>query len=189
MVICSDGSRQRYDHAIASVGHRVATLIAALGPAVTPARITSYWLPCQPSAAIGSPPGYQRTASAAFTFLPARGGRHVKITRDVTSSATSAADWPISQEPSRLPDDLAGAVAGTLPAVRLEPEAARTYIEGYTSDRVPLLGQVAPSLTVLAGFSGTGFSKSPVYGDIAADFALLGQTTRPVGFMAPGRRP
>ena len=45
----------------------------------------------------------------------------------------------------------------------------------------------APSVVVLAGFSGHGFKMAPVFGSIAADLALEGGTPFDIARMNPSR--
>jgi sarcosine oxidase len=42
-------------------------------------------------------------------------------------------------------------------------------------------------VAIAAGFSGHGYKFASVIGDILADLALDGRTTRPIGFLAPDR--
>jgi len=44
-----------------------------------------------------------------------------------------------------------------------------------------------PQVAIAAGFSGHGYKFASVIGDILADLALDGRTTRPIGFLAPDR--
>jgi sarcosine oxidase len=97
------------------------------------------------------------------------------------------------------PDDIDRVVhpADLEPAVRyvgaalpdLDPEPARSVIclQENSPDRHFVVGTLSPGLTVLAGFSGHGFKFAPVIGDVAAELALDGGTSRPIEQFAPNR--
>src|SRR5437764_14702557 len=71
----------------------------------------------------------------------------------------------------------------------LEPEPVRSVIclQENSPDRHFVIGTLAPGLSVLGGFSGHGFKFAPVIGDVAADLALDGGTTRPIEQVSPTR--
>jgi len=71
----------------------------------------------------------------------------------------------------------------------LEPEPVRSVIclQENSPDRHFVIGTLAPGLSVLGGFSGHGFKFAPVIGDVAADLALDGGTSRPIEQFAPNR--
>ena len=75
------------------------------------------------------------------------------------------------------------------PGLHPDPVSLQTGIEGYSPDDLPLVG-LAPSdprVVIACGFSGSGFKFAPVMGDIAADFATTGSSSRDASFMAPAR--
>jgi len=92
-----------------------------------------------------------------------------------------------------LPDTalrpLSDALRRFLPGLHPEPIRHNVYMDGYTPDRTAVVGVLpdAPSVVVLAGFSGHGFKMAPVFGSIAADLALDGGTSFDVTRMGPGR--
>jgi sarcosine oxidase len=71
----------------------------------------------------------------------------------------------------------------------LDPEPVRSVIclQENSPDRHFVIGTLSPGLTVLAGFSGHGFKFAPVIGDVAAELALDGGTSRPIEQFAPNR--
>jgi sarcosine oxidase len=71
----------------------------------------------------------------------------------------------------------------------LDPEPARSVIclQENSPDRHFVIGTLEPGLSVLGGFSGHGFKFAPVIGDVAADLALDGGTSRPIEQFAPTR--
>ena len=71
----------------------------------------------------------------------------------------------------------------------LDPEPVRSVIclQENSPDRHFVIGTLAPGLSVLGGFSGHGFKFAPVIGDVAADLALDGGTTRPIEQFSPAR--
>lgn len=84
---------------------------------------------------------------------------------------------------------LAGVIREFFPGLYPDPVTLQTGIEGYSPDDQPLVGLAPedPRLVIACGFSGAGFKFAPVMGDIAADFATTGTTTRDVSFLTPGR--
>jgi sarcosine oxidase len=71
----------------------------------------------------------------------------------------------------------------------LDPTLVRAVVclQENSPDRHFVVGAVAPGITVLAGFSGHGFKFAPVIGDIAADLALQGETSRSIAPFSPQR--
>jgi sarcosine oxidase len=90
-------------------------------------------------------------------------------------------------EPALRP--LTEAVRRFLPGLHPDPIRHGVYMDGYTADRAALVGVLpgAPSVVVLAGFSGHGFKLAPVFGRVAADLALEGGTALDVARMDPTR--
>lgn len=78
-------------------------------------------------------------------------------------------------------------VQAALPDLDPAPVRAVMCLQENSPDRQFVIGFVAPAITVLAGFSGHGFKFAPVIGDIAADLALEGGTSRSIGRLAPDR--
>jgi sarcosine oxidase len=76
-----------------------------------------------------------------------------------------------------------------LPGLHPDPVSLQTGIEGYSPDDVPLVGLAPddPRLVIACGFSGMGFKFASVMGDVAADFAIDGASSRDVNFLSPGR--
>ena len=81
------------------------------------------------------------------------------------------------------------AVRRFLPGLHPDPVRHSVYMEGYTTDRTALVGELpdAPGVVVLGGFSGHGFKMAPVFGQVAADLALRGGTSFDLGRMAVDR--
>ncbi|TDO48475.1 sarcosine oxidase [Kribbella sp. VKM Ac-2527] len=84
---------------------------------------------------------------------------------------------------------LAGVIREFFPGLYPDPVTLVTGIEGYSPDDQPLVGLAPadPRLVIACGFSGAGFKFAPVMGDIVADFATTGSTTRDASFLTPGR--
>ncbi|TME97601.1 MAG: FAD-dependent oxidoreductase, partial [Chloroflexi bacterium] len=76
---------------------------------------------------------------------------------------------------------------GALPDLDPEPVRSVICLQENSPDRHFVIGTLAPGLTVLGGFSGHGFKFAPVIGDVAADLALDGGTSRPIEQFAPNR--
>lgn len=86
------------------------------------------------------------------------------------------------------PDELARFAADLeclLPGVLEPPHAAATCLYTMSADQHFVIDRspVAGSVQVLGGFSGHGYKFAPVMGEIAADLALDGSTSHPIGFL------
>lgn len=80
------------------------------------------------------------------------------------------------------------AVHDLLPDLGPEPARFDVYVESYVADKTPRImrWRGSPRTTVLTAFSGHGFKMAPVFGRIAAELALTGETTYDVNtFRAP----
>jgi sarcosine oxidase len=84
-------------------------------------------------------------------------------------------------------DAAADYVRSALPDLDPRPVRAVVCLQENSPDRHFVIGAVAPAITVLAGFSGHGFKFAPVIGDIAADLALQGTTSRSIAPFSPQR--
>jgi sarcosine oxidase len=78
-------------------------------------------------------------------------------------------------------------VRTALPDLDPTPVRAVVCLQENSPDRHFVIGGLAPGITVLAGFSGHGFKFAPVIGDIAADLALQGTTSRSIAPFSPQR--
>jgi sarcosine oxidase len=76
-------------------------------------------------------------------------------------------------------------VHAALPDLDPAPVRSVVCLQENSPDRQFVMGSMPPGITVLAGFSGHGFKFAPVIGDVAADLALEGGTSRSIGWLAP----
>lgn len=74
-----------------------------------------------------------------------------------------------------------------LPELHPEPTRHSVHTDAFTPDKTPVVGAVGESVTILAGFSGHGFKLAPIFGELAAQFALDGGTDTDVSLFAPKR--
>ena len=118
--------------------------------------------------------------------FPSVDGETVKV----GVSARTAPQDPEAIDRTIHPADLDAAadyVRGALPDLDPTPVRAVVCLQENSPDRHFVIGAVAPGVTVLAGFSGHGFKFAPVIGDIAADLALHGTTSRSIAPFSPQR--
>ena len=118
--------------------------------------------------------------------FPSVDGETVKI----GIAAPTAPQDPESIDRAIHPADLEAAAAyvqTALPDLDPTPVRAVVCLQENSPDRHFVIGAVAPGITVLAGFSGHGFKFAPVIGDIAADLALQGTTSRSIAPFSPQR--
>ena len=118
--------------------------------------------------------------------FPSVDGETVKI----GVAAKTAPQDPEAIDRKIHPADLEAAaqyVRMALPDIDPTPVRAVVCLQENSPDRHFVIGPIAPGITVLAGFSGHGFKFAPVIGDIAADLALQGRTTRSIAPFSPQR--
>ena len=80
-------------------------------------------------------------------------------------------------------------VAEYLPGLYPDPIRISVYMEAYSSSMQGLVGPVAglPHVVIACGLSGTGFKYAPILGEIAAQYAIEGETSFDVDFLLPDR--
>jgi sarcosine oxidase len=118
--------------------------------------------------------------------FPSVDGETVKI----GVAARTAPQDPEAIDRKIHPADLDAAadyVRSALPDLDPTPVRAVVCLQENSPDRHFVIGAVAPGITVLAGFSGHGFKFAPVIGDLAADLALQGKTSRSIAPFSPQR--
>lgn len=98
--------------------------------------------------------------------------------RDLTRDLDATALRPVTDAARRC-----------LPGLHPDPIRYGVYMDGYTTDRTPLIGALpgASSVILLSGFSGHGFKMAPVFGQIAAELALDGGSGFDLARMDPER--
>ncbi len=76
-----------------------------------------------------------------------------------------------------------------LPGLVPDPVRVSMFADGFTPDGDGLVGLHPghPSLVIVAGLSGHGFKLAPLFGKVAADLAVSGETPEPVAFLDPAR--
>ena len=186
------GKAWQVDHVITCTGAwNAAGLLPALDMPLEVTRQCMVWFrPRTPSlhtpeAAPVFVHGTTGDAIHAYGF-PSVDGETVKIgvSDDDTPQLPDAIDRVVH------PADLEPAVryaGGALPDLDPEPVRSVICLQENSPDRHFVIGTLAPGLTVLGGFSGHGFKFAPVSGDVAADLALDGGTSRPIEQFAPNR--
>lgn len=180
------------DHVVLTAGPWVAELAPQLRDAVTTRRIVTTWFEPLPGFSFepdGFPPGFRRSAAGhSYTFIPGVDGTAAKFILWITQRPAVAdpSAWDRTSEPETVQATCA-ALAATLRGASEGPSRTVSYLEGFTADRLPVVGRVSDTTTLLAGFSGSGFAIAPVMGEVAADLALHGRTDHDVAGMALDR--
>ena len=132
-------------------------------------------------------PVFVHDMGAGFAYgFPSVDGETVKI----GVSSKSGPQDPETIDRAIHPADLEAATdyaRTALPDLDPTPVRAVVCLQENSPDRHFVIGAVAPGVTVLAGFSGHGFKFAPVIGDIAADIALQGTTSRSIAPFSPQR--
>jgi sarcosine oxidase len=181
-------------HVVVAAGGWTGGLVPELAPALRPVRRVQGWFPVRPGADFtpGRFPVFLReTGGAVWYGMPSLDRATVKVAVHYLSTVDEAVDPAAGP---RAPDGadaavLADLVGAGLPG--LEPRPVRLVPCTYTltPDQDFIVGQRAdrPHTTVLCGFSGHGFKFAPLVGEVAAELALTGATSYPVGLFDPHR--
>ncbi|HLU56735.1 MAG TPA: N-methyl-L-tryptophan oxidase [Pseudonocardia sp.] len=190
VTVVTDEARYRVRRVVVTAGPWTGELVPDVAVTVKPIVLTWFAPQDLPAYAPGAFPAFIRDTDGVHLFgCPVLDGMSVKC---------GFADvWPPLPGPRELTRDLPGsalrpisdAVRRFLPGLHPEPIRHGVYMDGYTPDRTAVVGPLpdAPSVVVLAGFSGHGFKMAPVFGSIAADLALEGGTDFDVTRMSPSR--
>ncbi len=126
-----------------------------------------------------------RAATFRRTLRMRLSGRRIAAEVKARDSLSTTLVPDTSPEPAPLRRELDGALARLTMAV---PSTAAAIIErrwgglvDMTPDGLPIIDRAGPDgLTVIAGLSGHGLALAPVLGEIAAELALDGRSTRPI---------
>lgn len=125
----------------------------------------------------------------SFYGFPRVDGSTVKIGLPTTNTPIDdVADFPRLASRDEM-SEYSRVVASYLPGLHQQPIRTAAFVEGYTSDSQGLIGPLpgAENVISLCGLSGHGFKYVPLLGDIAADYALDGETEHDADFLLPGR--
>ncbi|WP_030884020.1 N-methyl-L-tryptophan oxidase [Streptomyces sp. NRRL F-5053] len=187
------GETHDVDHVVLSPGPWAARFAPTAALPVQAQLITACWFAARDVAAHRPdrlPIAIRRHPEAGFSCFPVLDGVAVKI-------VPHHLGWPPIDGPENLPRGAdpgfaraaSAAVARLLPGLVPDPVRIGTYAEGFTPDGHPAVGALpgAPGATVLTGFSGHGFKLAPVFGQIAADLALTGETAYDLAALDPHR--
>lgn len=180
----------QFQHALVTSGPWVGELIPELRGRVVAREVVSYWVrptdECLAFTPLQFPPGVRRSVHGySFTFLPAVDRREVKIVYWIPMRPE--VDNPRhfrATEGEATRASACEAFTATLRGLSSNVSASRSYMEGFTPDRIPIVGRLSSAVSVLTGFSGTGFKIAPIMGEVGADLALIGTTQHEVGHMS-----
>ncbi|MFC4006881.1 N-methyl-L-tryptophan oxidase [Nonomuraea purpurea] len=184
-VLAQEGEH-RFSHVVMTPGPWARALLPGL--ALSTKAITSTWFPRRDESLFDPDrcPIAIRVGEPAYSCFPAVDGVGVKVNLHVPWQEIGSPDDLARSVPVAYVEQLARAVAETLPGLRPDPVRVATYCDAFTPDGHGLLGR--RGRTVLAtAFSGHGFKLAPVFGDIIADLVETGATTRDIGHLAPNR--
>lgn len=184
-VIRLDHETVRSEQVVLTTGPWVTALVPSLSNVVTPREVPSVWVDAAPGASFAPdafPPGVRRSRTGHdFTFLPSMQGAGAKFVhwspmRPAAPMETTG-DRGVNQS---IVDATLDSLERTLTGSSGIPREAKSYAEGFTRDRWPIIDKVDERTTLLTGFSGGGFALAPVMAETAADLALSGSTSRDI---------
>lgn len=186
--VVSEAGVEHVEVAVVTPGPWINTLLPDLGVRIHIRRLINAWfVPTRHDWFGDEAPAFIRTTPAHCYGIPSPDGCAVKM--GLSFPMHKPAD-----DPSRLnrevdPAELTAFTDITtryMPDLSPDPVRLSVYMEGYTDSTRPVVAPLpgAPAIVVLAGFSGHGFKLSPAMGDIAADLALDGGTSQPIGFLS-----
>lgn len=188
-VLIANGQQFVVDRVVVTTGPWVGELVPTIRSAVTTRCIVSTWFEPAPGGSFACntfPPGFRRSRSGhSYTFLPELDGSEAKFIFWIPERPEIAdpSSWERTSDRATI-DSTCLAVAATIYGAAPRPSRVETYMEGFTADRWPVVGQLGECMTLLAGFSGGGFGVAPVMGEVAADLTLEGSTLRNITDMS-----
>jgi sarcosine oxidase len=181
-------------HVVVAAGGWTGGLVPELAPVLRPVRRVQGWFPVRRAGDFGLsrfPVFLRETGGAVWYGMPSLDGATVKVAVHYLSTVDEPVDPTVGP---RAPDGADAAVLADLVSTGLpglEPRAVRLVPCTYTltPDQDFMIGQRVdrPHTTVLCGFSGHGFKFAPLVGEVAAELALTGETSYPVGLFDPHR--
>ncbi len=186
------GGAHRARHAVVAVGAWLGSLLPGLGLPLRIERQVQVWFPVGDPAAWRPgrcPVWIDEVAPGRHRYgLPSLDGRTIKVAAHHEGTTTTADELDRQVHPADL-EPACAYVRERLDGVGPVPARAAVCMYTNTPDRHFVVGP-APGLagvTVLSACSGHGFKFAPVIGEVAADLALEGGTTYPIGLFAPER--
>ncbi|MET4538603.1 sarcosine oxidase [Arthrobacter bambusae] len=190
--VAAHGQRERYDHVIITTGPWATKLLPELAPLVEVRKAVSAWFITKERGAFDPAtfPSFIRTTPEEFYGLPAMSGNGLKLGLSGTVNRPVADPDALDRT---VPIDEIEAfrelVADSFPALYPDPVRVTAYMEGYTPDGHGIVGQPGHEerITVITGLSGHGFKLAPIFGDIAADYALHGASVNTIPVLNPDR--
>lgn len=189
----ANGELLEFDHVIVTAGPWTGDLVPNLRHAFSVRRILSTWFEPGKGGSFAPavfPPGFRRSHNghASFTFLPGVDEDAAKFIFWIPErpEVANPSAWiaPVDEETVAL---TSRALSLTLRHVSHAPSRTASYLETFTRDRWPIVERIDERITVLTGFSGSGFALAPVMGEIASDLATSGHTDHDIEGMASSR--
>jgi len=187
-------SRQwRFRRAVVTVGSWTSRLLPELNGVVQPRRLSLTWFPALDPASFSSKvfPAFGRTVDDLFVYgAPVIDGRSVKVSFvQFEPPGIVDPDHLDPVMPCDVLERLREIVREYLPGLVPDPVRVSMFADGFTPDGDGLVGLHPdhPSLVIVAGLSGHGFKLAPLFGKVAADLAVTGETPEPVAFLGPAR--
>jgi sarcosine oxidase len=183
---------RRYAHVVLAPGARARDVYPAARATVLPRRLVQGWYLAHDAGPYAPEtfPVFERVGDVSAYGFPTLDGATVKIGIYTTAHPVvyDTENVPLTVGPELL-RHFRDTVAVYFPGLHPDPVATAIGLEGYTTDGRPLLGPApgAPRILLACGFSGVGFKFAPAVGDILADLAVDGTTSRDIGFFAPTR--
>lgn len=190
--VSAHGQSERYDHVVVTTGPWAAKLLPELTPLIEVKKAVSAWFVTKERGAFDPAnfPCFIRTTPDEFYGLPAMNGNGLKlglsgtVNRPVTDP--DALDRTVPMDEIEAFREL---VADSFPALYPDPVRVSAYMEGYTPDGHGIVGHHGSEerISVVTGLSGHGFKLAPIFGDIAADYALQGDSSNTIPALNPHR--
>jgi len=170
---------ERFDHVVVTTGPWARTLIPAVAGLVELRRPIQAWFAATSRLAIDPEtfPVFSRYGATPCYGLPSLDGLGIKL--GLTSTDNRPVNDPDSvnrtvtvEEVQTFRERLALVLRGLHP----DPYRVSAYVEGYTPDGHALVGPlpVSDRVSIMVGFSGSGFKFAAAMGEVGADLALRG---------------
>jgi sarcosine oxidase len=193
MRVRGDGVDVRAGHVIVTTGAWIGRLAPAVAAQVRVIRRVVGWFAVADPAAYRPErfPVFIRNDGEPVTWygIPSLDGATVKIAAHVGAGDEVADPAAGVRPPDGADAALLASLARRLRGLAPEPARMAGCMYAMTPDGHFLVGQRAdlPGVTLLGGFSGHGFKFATALGEAAAELAVEGRTSAPIGLFDPHR--
>lgn len=197
VTIKASNSEYRVGKVVITTGAWANKLVPSLNKVFTARRIIMSWfMPQNPNQFIESKfPNFTRLSDGIhIQGTPALDGRMVRVSNNSPTIPEAKVevkdpdffDKNVSVEYAK---SVRENVTSLIPNLNPDPIRINPFVEGFTEDKLPIVGRTKENENVIlvCGFSGQGFSQSPAMGEIASDLVINNKTNYHISHLSPNR--